>query len=215
MPEGFGFKRTAPQPVVRPGDTLISKADLYGPNENVLLLKEGREIPAELLPTLVKLGVDPKQLAPARPNTPEPTERQTLSAPEDFSPSRGSRLLRASQRVMIAESNHRHIERLTNCLVVCGFNLSRIHPVRTENALNWALNKYRPDVLVFDYAMGYEWLSDVAKNPPEGLSRIIMTLTLEDGMAQTEKDIARACDAAGIGLLPKPANRFALNKLLP
>lgn len=220
---GFGFKRPTPSPALQAGtgDWLVSKNDIYGQpgseQESVLLLKEGHKLPAEVLPRLIELGIDPTQFDLADKPLPSSKATQQGSIPGITKPARRS--IRASQRVVVAEPTHKDIERLTHCLVICGFNLGMIHPVRSENNVEWALNKYQPDIAIVDYTLGgsdngLEKILAIAAHPPEGLEKIILTLTLGSDTREVEPGIAKICADHNIDVLLKPVNRFALNKIL-
>lgn len=110
------------------------------------------------------------------------------------------------------------MKRLIDCLFICGLQLDRIHPVRVSEHLSWALEKYRPQLLVVDYHLqggqnGLETLTALHKLP--GVEKIILTLAPHPILSEAENRlIEEFCREKDIKILSKPVSRYSLNRIL-
>ena len=203
----FGFTRRDAKfarPAALPADsvTLISTEDIY--REEVLVIKKGYELEIDELPRLIKHGASPNQFA-LKGHTPLAEEVVNGHTNPIL------RMSRSQKPVLVLDADQRSLKKTIDCLFVCGFNLSRIHPVKIAANLDWAMQKYAPQILVIDY--------EQLQNAPEilhavrqygKLEKIILTISSQDA----EPAILKWSGGQTVQVLPKPVNRFAMNQLL-
>ena len=233
----FGFVRLNPQnlkstPVGAAQEILVTREDIYRQDrgsEPILLLRKGFELTPEELPRFLKSGAQTHQfhykhsgklLSPGYQKPPRPgRERQSLSRGVS-NPMEAPTPLRGIQqkRVLIVEPDQKNLKRLIDCLFICGLKLDRIHPVRVVSSAPWAMEKYRPQILV----AGYE-LSDSI----DGLTLLqafadlsfveTLILTVPAGFLLSEEEnevIESLGQRKKIKILSKPVNRFTLQRIL-
>jgi hypothetical protein len=236
---GFGriAKREASVPAAgREPMILVTREDIYRPASGanretgpVLLLKKGHALEPEDLPRYIKNGARPSQF---QLQYADETHEQAMHPPEFqrripepamanpiLDPDTLVRMARARKRVLVLEPDPKSMKRLIDCFFVCGFNLERIHPVRATGHLDWALEKYQPDILVIDYHLqrgGETGLSILESlHSSTANERMILTIGPRPNLSEFEaKRIERLCDESEIAVLPKPINRFMLSHVL-
>jgi hypothetical protein len=238
----FGFASTRHQntnvisskPVAAewPPGTLVCKEDIYRESEGmppILLLRKGYEVSPSELPRFIRNGARPHQFQFKATDNPE---NGLLSQPLTHLPSQAfleqvstgtfDNLLQAPPRhklrVLILEPDAKSLKRLIDCLFICGVSLDGIHSVRLPEQLAWAIEKYRPHLLVVGYHLssgqtGLELLTGF--NSLYNVSRIIFTLEPDKVLGEVEKKaFESACPGPSIQLLKKPVSRFTVNRLL-
>lgn len=232
----FGFIRLNPNhlqsnPAAARQDILVSSEDIYRFDrglEPILLLRKGFELTPEELPRFLKSGAQPHQfhykhtghsLAKAPVNT-QDIRRQHGMGNSILNPFK--RLQKSTQipykQALIIEPDHKHMKRLVDCLFVCGIPLDQIHPVRVISSVPWAVEKYRPQILVANYELS---------NPIDGLSLlqifaglsfvetlILITPPHIDLSDEEQVALQRINQNKRIKLLTRPVNRFDLQLLL-
>jgi hypothetical protein len=237
---GFNQPKKTAVPAAQAGGILVTREDIYRENkgmEPILLLRKGYEVTPEELPRFIRNGAKPHQfqfkhteeplrayqLLPKPPiqSTPAPVllrRTQPASDPPDtlsIRPQTGNR-----KKVLILEPDPKSMKRLIDCLFICGVPLDRIHPVRLAEHLNWVAEKYRPNVLVVDYALpgsaqtGLDVLTAVQHLP--WLERCILTVNPNQMPPKNDnwQALEAICQERNIRLLVKPVNRRTLNRLL-
>lgn len=215
-----------------PPGTLISREDIYRESKGmppILLLRKGYEVSPTELPRFIRNGARPHQFLfkPAddleHNPLPQPFDRiPRQEFLEEISAGAFDTSLqtppRHKQRVLILEPDAKNLKRLIDCLFICGVPLDRIHSVRMPEQLAWAVEKYRPHLLVVDYHLpsgktGLELLAGF--NSLYNASRIIFTLEANASLSNLEKKAFElAAPRLSIQLLKKPVSRFTVNRLL-
>lgn len=231
----FGFMRPQanPQtntPATGQQDILVSSEDIYrfdlGP-EPILLLRKGFELSVSDLPRFLKNGAKRHQfhykqngqrLAKLPPQKLLPGGGMANALQE--SARREAKIVRIPyKKALIVEPDPKHLKRLMDCLFVCGIPLDQIHPVRMASNAPWAVDKYRPQILVANY--------DLA-NPIDGLSllqafsalsfveSLILVLPSEVTLSTAEwSTVRRIQQQKPLQVLTRPVNRFDLRPLIP
>ncbi len=227
-----------PLPVSLPEGTLVSKEDIYRENKGmapILLLRKGFEVSMDELPRFIRNGARPHQflfkpsesaeiaevdLPEALPQQLKSVRRQGMM--EEFgtvSPYRSlQRDPRDRQRVLILEPDQKSLKRLIDCLFICGTPLDKIHTVRMPQQLAWAIGKYKPQILMVDYALsdeqtGLALLASLQSLP--GVEKIIFTIDPDSPLSEAEQQTLDALGpTANVKLLPKPVSRFTVNRIL-
>ena len=227
-----------PLPVSLPAGTLVSKEDIYRENKGmapILLLRKGFEVSMDELPRFIRNGARPHQFFFKPSNSPDiadievpealPQQLKALRRQgmmEEFgvvSPYRSlQRDPRDRQRVLILEPDQKSLKRLIDCLFICGTPLDKIHTVRLPQQLAWAIAKYKPQILMVDYALsdqqtGLALLASLQSLP--GVEKIIFTIDSDSPLSEAEQQTLEALGpAAKVKLLPKPVSRFTVNRIL-
>jgi hypothetical protein len=220
-----------------PSGTLVSKEDIYRENKGmtpILLLRKGFEVSMEELPRFIRNGARPHQFLFKPAESPEiasldspgalphplkALHRHGMTDEFEASPYRslGSNH-REKKRVLILEPNQKGLKRLIDCLFICGIPLDRIHTVRLPEQLAWAMAKYRPQILIVDYALpnqqtGLALLAGFTSL--HGIEKIIFTVAPDEPMGDVEiQTLETFCPEKKIKLLKKPVSRFTVNQLL-
>jgi len=241
----FGFIRPnnpdlkAKPAAAQPDAILVCKEDIYRENrgmEPILLVRKGYEVKPEELPRFIRNGARPQQFH-FKPGAGQDTQR-TLPIPaippRNANPvNKGSSIpiappaepggnraytARNRHKALILEQDPKSMKRLIDCLFICGLQLDRIHPVRVTEHLGWALNKYRPHILVVDYHLqgghnGLEAITSLQKLP--GVEKAILTLAPHPILSEAEnRFIEEFCREKNIKILSKPVSRHSLNRIL-
>jgi len=198
-----------------PPGTLVSREDIYRESKGmppILLLRKGYEVSPTELPRFIRNGARPHQFL-FKPS--EDLEYKPLPQPFDTSLQTPPR---HKQRVLILEPDAKNLKRLIDCLFICGIPLDRIHSVRMPEQFAWAVEKYRPHLMVVDYHLpggktGLELLAGF--NSLYNVSKIIFTLEANASLSNLEKKaFESAASRPSIQLLKKPVSRFTVNRLL-
>jgi hypothetical protein len=232
----FGFIRLNPNhlqshPAAARQETLVSSEDIYRFDlglDPILLLRKGFELSPEELPRFLKSGAQLHQFhykhsgqslakAPALAHGIHKRTGMGNSILATFKKPKKSTQVPYKQALII-EPDQKHLKRLIDCLFVCGVPLDQIHPVRVVSSVPWALEKYRPQILMANYELS---------NTINGLSLLqiladlsyveTLVLILPPHIAlSTEEQTAlqRINQKKRIKLLTRPVNRFDLQPLL-
>ena len=222
------FRKAASEGI---SDVVISREDIYRQMpgaDPILLLRKGFELSMDDLPRFLKNGAKMHQFSykhsaeplrkvasrPERPTQDRPLSRNGMGNPileRRYSPLVG-------KRALILEPDQKNLKRLIDCLFICGLKLDRIHPVRMTSNITWALEKYRPSILVIDYHLpgSIDGLSMLqAFSELSYLETLILTINPDQILSEEENDMITAlCREKQIKLLTKPVSRFALHRLL-
>ncbi|MBX2859757.1 MAG: hypothetical protein KTR14_00860 [Vampirovibrio sp.] len=221
------------------GIRLVTRQDIYvqrDDDQEILLLKAGQEVQEDMLRKLIQCGADPRQF-----EFQEPGQTKTFilpgskvsrhSAPIALSETGGSLSIKQVSnnemafhqslvpKIMIADTSDRGIKRLTGCLTACGVFLHQIHPVTNFKALAWAVQKYRPQILIVDGDVrpqkrkqqavdGLDFLLNlkISHQP----SQTILLLNAS-GLSDPEKvHLKGEAKENGIHIIFKPVTRFTL-----
>ena len=233
----FGFikehdrKRPVPAPIklfeggARGRVVLVSREDIYASRgeEKILLLRKGTMIDAASFSKFERHGVHADQFEI------QTSGIQTLDEPGKADPAVFSSHTNpitaappaAKKRALVLDPDPKSLTRTTDCLFVCGVNLDRIHPLRVARHLEWALEKYRPQVLVVDYMLnsgtdGLCLLTSVleARTWDGVIEQTILTIDFRGRLNHSQEEITAWADIHGISLIPKPVNRFTLHSFL-
>jgi hypothetical protein len=224
------------EPDESPPFTLVSIEDIYRvikrlktdrSGEPVLLLKKGIEVEADQLPRLMKNGANPSQFRIKQADGERLSQFATASALESAQvtnplfevPAALARTLRSRKRALVLDVEPKSMRRLMDCLFMCGFQLDNIHPVRIPSSLNWALQKYRPHVLVVDYQLsgkqnGIQVLQTMQPSLPFLEQVILIVPPLATLHGWEVRRLEAFCKNRSIFMLPKPVNRFTLKQIL-
>ncbi|MGE0201424.1 MAG: hypothetical protein AB7P76_10705 [Candidatus Melainabacteria bacterium] len=217
---------------------LVSREDIYSNDrEHVLLMAEGTEFEPALLPKFMKYGVSPSQFyirdlnaetgdegieALAEDETmPDPRMRRAHSNPLSavnnvITPLQ--RTIRQGYRVMVLDEDARHLGRLTQCLLKCGFNAAMIQPIRKAEHLGWALDKYCPHILLLNQRLQQRDASGIDLIEQEihglqGAQQIILMVDPDDVPPAEQDRFLSRVRALEVDVILKPVHRFALNQL--
>ncbi len=232
----FGFIRLNPHhlqstPTGTRQDILVSSEDIYRFDmgmEPLLLLRKGFELTPEELPRFLKSGAQRYQFhykysGQSLAKAPLPNQGMRKFPGMGNSILDPINKLKKSTQVpykqaLIIEPDQKHLKRLVDCLFVCGIPLDQIHPVRVVSSVPWAVEKYRPQILVANYDLS---------NTIDGLSLLqifaglsfVETLILImpphiDLSDEEEEALQRINQNKRIKLLTRPVNRFDLQPLL-
>ncbi|MEB3287047.1 MAG: hypothetical protein VKJ04_06050 [Vampirovibrionales bacterium] len=212
----------AEQPIV-----LISKDDIYADEgKQILLLKQGMEVPSDLLPKLIGCGVDPARFELKDPIPAAEIPQIDLHSREALRSIRANAL--SKKHVLVLDTQQKSIQRSINALTQVGFTLGKIHPVRLSQYLGWALDKYEPSILVIDYELesrkippersALDVLEELVGQTPDSLAQleqIIMTVSVASAsyIPDYEAFIQRV-EALGIDVLFKPVLPKALEDIV-
>jgi hypothetical protein len=199
--------------------TLISKTDIYADSERrVLLLREGMEVPSDLLPKLISCGVDPAQFALKEPaDISQLMDRNTIDVLKTIR----SKVL-SDKHVLVLDSQQKSIQRTINVLTRVGFSLGKIHPLRMPQYLSWSIEKYQPSVLVLDYELGKDenalgLLFKLQSEMPELLSQmehVIVTMPVGAIPDSIYEGFLATVEALNIDVLFKPVMAKSLESIL-
>jgi hypothetical protein len=229
-----------PAHALLPAGTLVSKEDIYRENKGmtpILLLRKGLEVSPDELPRLIRNGARAHQFLfkPAESHEvatlPSPAslphqlkshrrhdliEELRPTPPLAYQPLAADPLQK--KRVLILEPDQKSLKRLIDCLFICGTSLDRIHTVRIQDHLAWALDKYQPQILIVDYALpnqktGLELLANFTALP--GIEKIIFTLAPDAPLTAAEiETLETFCPEKNIRILKKPVSRFTVSRIL-
>lgn len=233
----FGFMRLNPQnlkstPEGVEQEILVSREDIYRRergSDPILLLRKGFELTADELPRFLKNGAQMHQFGykhsnvPLKPSYSRPGRPEAMRKPAQWDanqPTGPANLPTGFQqkRVLIVEPNQKDLKRLIDCLFICGLRLDRIHPVRVAANTPWAVEKYRPQILVADLRMmgqldGLTILQ--AFTEFSFVERLILTIPAGYTLSTDENQVVQTLKARkNIKILSKPVNRFVLQRIL-
>ncbi len=228
----FGFVRLNPQnlkstPVGIEQEILVTREDIYRQMqgmEPILLLRKGFELTPEELPRFLKSGAQMHQFnyknsqQPLRPQYQKPARPEKARNGLQRGTSNPIELGQHLKRALIIEPEQKSMKRLIDCLFICGLRLDRIHPVRVISNTPWAVEKYRPDVLMADYELpgsidGLTLLMAFAEL--SYVDTLILTVPSDFILSEEENQRLAAMDPQKkIKILTKPVNRFALHRIL-
>lgn len=230
--------------VAWPPGTLVCKEDIYRENRGmspILLLRKGCEVSTDELPRFIRNGARAHQFVfkpaenysdnnrVASVTAPEPLTQQTKTPRRhdvrrelESSPPHSNQPLQAiphrRKRVLILEPNQKSLKRLIDCLFICGTSLDKIHTVRLQEHLGWAMAKYKPQILIVDYALpnqqtGLELLASFSSL--QGIEKIIFTIDPDSSLSSEEiETLETFCPEKNIRILKKPVSRFTVNRIL-
>lgn len=233
----FGFIRLNPNhsqstPVGSRPDILVSSEDIYRfdlGGEPILLLRKGYELTPEELPRFLKSGAQRHQFH--YKNTGQSLAQAPLSGTA-FRKHKGmensildtySRKLKKSTQVpykqaLIIEPDQKNLKRLVDCLFVCGIPLDQIHPVRVVSSVPWAVEKYRPQILVANHELAHTIDGLSLLQLFSGLSFVETLILIMPPHIQLSDEeqltLQRINQSKRIKLLTRPVNRFDLQPLL-
>lgn len=232
----FGFVRLNPQnlkstPAGMAQEILVSREDIYRNDlggEPILLLRKGFELTPEELPRFLKSGAKTHQFRYKHSDEPLRATYQKPLPPEvrkGFSPSASNPIERElparglkQKRALIVEPEQKSLKRLIDCLFICGLKLDRIHPVRVVSNTPWAVEKYRPQILVADYSLpgsidGLTLLQAFAEL--SYVETLILAIAPNTILSPEENEIIAAIrQQKQFKILSKPVSRFALQRIL-
>lgn len=202
--------------------TLISKEDIYyrTGGQQVLLLKAGQHVPLEMVPTLLKFGVTPRQflLGDGEQAMPEEQVRHMfgmspLSGGEPPAAAKGLR-----RRFVLFDADDRSLHRLVDCLVAMGVPMANVHPVLRQEVFRATVSRYQPDVLFYGFTLDPE-------NPGIGRTmtqirqfctagQVILVLKSPPLSESVRREVLQLAKTHGADVLFKPVNRYHLSDLL-
>lgn len=236
----FGFVRLSPQnlkstPRGAEQEILVTREDIYRNMQGadpILLLRKGFELTREELPRFLKNGAKTHQFhykhtgEPLRPIYQKPaqpaySEVEKRSLPRGASnPIERDTIPRGfkQKRALIVEPDQKNLKRLIDCLFISGLKLDRIHPVRLVSNTPWAVEKYRPQILVADYELpgdidGLTLLQAFAEL--SYVETLILTVSPEFILSEEENVAIEALNhRKRIKIVTKPVNRFDLQRIL-
>jgi hypothetical protein len=215
------------------GVSLVSRHDIYDANQTVLLMKGGTRVSRHLLAKLLGFGVSPnafqfqdlegkplerqadllRQIAQKRLQSPVKVEPSLRSGMHQEAPRQN---FSVNQRVLILEPDEKTIERLTDCLLYNQFQLDHIHPVRSKERLDWALKKYRPDVVFVAFNLGegahgletLRYLRSLSQT-----QKLVLTVEVPSGKPDIRRKLNKTVMYYNANILFKPINRYMLRDL--
>lgn len=232
----FGFVRLNPQNLKSTPDgieqeILVSREDIYRNDlggEPILLLRKGFELTPDELPRFLKSGAQMHQFRykhsdeplrstyqkPLRPEARKGLSRGVSNPLERELPPRGLK----QKRALIVEPEQKSLKRLIDCLFICGLKLDRIHPVRVVSNTPWAVEKYRPQILVADYSLpgSIDGLTLLQAFSELSYVETLILAVPPNTILSTEENeiIATLSQQKQFKILSKPVNRFALQRIL-
>lgn len=235
----FGFVRLNPQnlkstPAGLQQEILVTSEDIYRQDrgmEPILLLRKGFELTPDELPKFLKSGarthqfyykhtgktLNPNYQKPRTQKQDRPPLARGMSNP--LAHSTVSTLKSIQQkRALIVEPDQKNLKRLIDCLFICGLRLDRIHPVRVVSSVPWAMEKYRPQILIANYELsssidGLTLLQAFAQL--SWVETLILTLPIGHLLSLEENAAIEALShQIKIKILSKPVSRFALKHIL-
>ncbi len=233
----FGFhkdrdkKRPFPAPIKHLEDEsqrqviLVSREDIYAPHgqDKILLLRKGSAIDAASFSKFERYGVHVSQFevqATGVQMLDESITTESVAFSAHTNPITAAPP-KPKKRVLVLDPDAKSLARTTDCLFVCGVELSHIHPLRVARHIEWTLEKYRPQVLVVDYTLnvgtdGLSLLSSVLGNRAwDGvIEQVILTIDFRGRLNHAQEEIIAWAEAHQVSLIPKPVNRFILNDFL-
>jgi hypothetical protein len=235
----FGFVRLNPQnlkstPAGLQQEILVTSEDIYRQDhglEPILLLRKGFELTPDELPKFLKSGARAHQFYYKHTGKTLNPDYQKLRAQKQDRPplARGMSnpmahgAVRAipgiqQKRALIVEPDQKNLKRLIDCLFICGLKLDRIHPVRVVSSVPWAMEKYRPQILIANYELsssidGLTLLQAFAQF--SCVETLILTLPIGHLLSLEENAAIEALShQISIKILSKPVSRFALKHIL-
>lgn len=235
----FGFVRLNPQnlkstPAGVQQEILVTSEDIYRHDRGVdpiLLLRKGFELTSDELPRFLKSGARTHQFHYKHTGKAVTTGYQKPPAPRrdnrpGFSRGMGNPIKPEtapiqeiqSKRALIVEPEQKSMKRLVDCLFICGLKLDRIHPVRVVSNAPWAVDKYRPQILIADYGLSGEIDGLTLLQAFAGLSFVeTLILTVPTGYllsAEENEAIESLSRHKKIRILSKPVSRFTMQRIL-
>lgn len=237
----FGFVRLNPQNIKSTPDgveqeILVSREDIYRNDlagEPILLLRKGFELTPEELPRFLKSGAQLHQFRhkhseeplrsvyqkPQRSEASKPLSRGASNPlerelPPRELPARGLK----QKRALIVEPEQKSLKRLIDCLFICGLKLDRIHPVRVVSSAPWAVDKYRPHILVADYSLPGSIDGLTLLQAFSELSYVETLILVVSPTIVLSPEENASIEAIGqqktVKILSKPVNRFEMQRIL-
>lgn len=213
------------------GITLVTKEDIYyrKGSHSVLLMKAGQKVQAALIPKLIKFGITPEQFSFEDPavmalfETALDAHRpyQMMSGDVDDTPTLLNRKS-GRDKILIFDTDERCLKRLTDCLSACGIPSDNIHPVPLSVHLEWALEKYRPEVVFLDfvpYSAGSREQPNVNHlmeliGRYDFLEQVVLTTTISSEKESLRQEMEALAAHHNVKLLFKPINRFTVSEVL-
>jgi CheY-like chemotaxis protein len=236
----FGFVRLNPQnlkstPAGLQQEILVSSEDIYRQDrglEPILLLRKGFELTPDDLPKFLKSGarehqfyykhsgkaLNPGYQKRCAPKQDRPALSRGMSNPMAHSTLSNLKDIQ-QKRALIVEPNQKNLKRLIDCLFICGFKLDRIHPVRLVSSVPWAVEKYRPQILIANYDLSNSSMNGLtllrAFAQLSYVETLILTLPIGHLLSLEENaEIEALSHQVNIKILSKPVSRFALKHIL-
>lgn len=216
-------------------EILVTSEDIYRKNrgmEPILLLRKGFELTPDELPKFLNSGaqihqfyykhtgqiLNPGYQKPRAKKQDRPPLARGMSNPLTQKSSSVALQRLQQKRVLIVEPDQKNLKRLIDCLFICGIQLDRIHPVRVVSSVPWAMEKYRPQILVANYELSSSIDGLTLLQAFADLSYVeTLILTVPNGHLLSLEENA-AIEALShrikIKILSKPVSRFALKRIL-
>lgn len=214
---------------VEPSLTLVSKEDIYyrKGNHPVLLMKAGQEVQVELIPKLLKFGIQPEQFLMAPKSDLDsalltaalPEARRMMTPPSAYS---GSSVVRnspwARKTFAVYEPDDRCMKRVLDCLTLYGIPNGNVHPVVRQDHLMRTLEKNQPEVLLYDFVLDPD--SPAITKTIQALRRydslqcLILMMHVPSQKDSLRQEVMELVKANHASVLFKPINRFQLSEEL-
>jgi hypothetical protein len=206
---------------------LVCTEDIYVPGQDVLLLKAGQVVQAGQIATLLKYGISPKQfrfegdIPEGLALPPHVLKSAHLDDPATIDKALDTRafLRNCHKTIMVVDHDDRSLRRTIDNLLSCGVPLHKIHPIRVEAHLNWALEKYQPDLLMLDFAINGSWVykHDLVQRVGslhKAVNQVVLMVRDQSRSEGAREALNYLTQDMGIRVIYKPLHRAQLKPLL-